>query len=66
MRPSLTWLIYTVGNVAIRYFEKYIHFRYGFVTFEKPEDVENVMRQGKLYFCGKKLNLGPAVRKQVL
>ncbi|XP_057313523.1 protein boule-like [Hydractinia symbiolongicarpus] len=38
---------------------------YGFVTFSGKTDVENVIKQGQLFFQGKKLNIGPAVRKQV-
>lgn len=37
---------------------------YGFVTFSGKTDVENVIKQGQLFFQGKKLNIGPAVRKQ--
>lgn len=40
-------------------------FRYGFVTFSVPEEAENVLKQQQLYYQGQKLNLGPAVRKQV-
>lgn len=40
---------------------------YGFVTFESPEEADKVREQQEsLYLNGKKLNIGPAVRKQQL
>ncbi|CAH3125542.1 unnamed protein product, partial [Porites lobata] len=38
---------------------------YGFVTFSSEEDVRNVTEMGTLFLRNKKLNLGPAVKKQV-
>lgn len=38
---------------------------YGFVTFQSEEDVQNVTEMGTLFLRNKKLNLGPAVKKQV-
>ncbi|CAH3020037.1 unnamed protein product, partial [Porites evermanni] len=38
---------------------------YGFVTFQTEEDVRNVTEMGTLFLRNKKLNLGPAVKKQV-
>ncbi|XP_058973856.1 deleted in azoospermia-like isoform X2 [Pocillopora verrucosa] len=37
---------------------------YGFVTFASEKDVHNVTEMGTLFFRNKKLNLGPAVKKQ--
>lgn len=37
---------------------------YGFVTFEDPDDAERVRQQESFILNGKKLNIGPAVRKQ--
>ena len=42
-----------------------ILFRYGFVTFSSSEDVQSVFNHGPIYFHGNRLNIGPAVRKQV-
>ncbi|KAL9982428.1 hypothetical protein ACROYT_G004467 [Oculina patagonica] len=38
---------------------------YGFVTFQSEGDVRNVTEMGTLFLRNKKLNLGPAVKKQV-
>jgi len=38
---------------------------YGFVTFSSEEDVRKVTEMGTLFFKNKKLNLGPAVKKQM-
>ncbi|XP_057302601.1 deleted in azoospermia protein 4-like [Hydractinia symbiolongicarpus] len=38
---------------------------YGFVSFAGQCDVSNVLKHGQLFLNGQKLNLGPAVRKQV-
>ncbi|XP_065831970.1 protein boule-like [Oscarella lobularis] len=37
---------------------------YGFITFECQEDASRVQEQGTVYLKGKKLNIGPAIRKQ--
>ncbi|XP_057309338.1 protein boule-like [Hydractinia symbiolongicarpus] len=37
--------------------------RFGFVTFATHEDVQNVLSQGSIFFKGKKINVGPAVKK---
>jgi len=37
--------------------------RFGFVTFTRHEDVQNVLAQGTIFFRGKKINVGPAVKK---
>ena len=39
--------------------------RYGFVSFEKEDDVKFVLNQGTIFFWGKKINVGPAVKKKV-
>jgi len=36
---------------------------YGFVTFEDPESAEKVKQSNNLYFLGKMMNVGDAVRK---
>ena len=40
-------------------------FRFGFVSFEDPESVKKILSQGSIFFQGKKVNIGPAVKKQV-
>ncbi|XP_065071449.1 protein boule-like isoform X2 [Rhopilema esculentum] len=37
---------------------------YGFITFATSEDVAGVFGQGVIFYKQKKLNLGPAIRKQ--
>ncbi|XP_062517790.1 protein boule-like isoform X2 [Corticium candelabrum] len=37
---------------------------YGFITFDSQEDATRVQEQGCVYFREKKLNIGPAIRKQ--
>eukprot|EP00794_Sanderia_malayensis_P005616 gene5616-6307_t len=37
---------------------------YGFITFSSAVEVESVFKQGTLFFKGRKLNIGPAIRKQ--
>ncbi|XP_012564835.1 deleted in azoospermia protein 4 isoform X1 [Hydra vulgaris] len=37
---------------------------YGFVTFNNEKSVKSVLNACPLYFNGKKLNIGPAIRKQ--
>ncbi|XP_065832213.1 deleted in azoospermia-like [Oscarella lobularis] len=37
---------------------------YGFITFGCQEDASRVQEQGAVYFMGKKVNVGPAIRKQ--
>ncbi|XP_065650882.1 protein boule-like isoform X3 [Hydra vulgaris] len=37
--------------------------RFGFVTFASHDDVENVLSKNDLYLKGKKINIGPAVKK---
>lgn len=37
---------------------------YGFVTFSSSEEVKSVFGQGVIFYKRKKLNLGPAIRKQ--
>lgn len=39
--------------------------RYGFVTFSNPGDVEAVINGNEIIFQGKKINVGPAVKKNV-
>uniref|UniRef100_A0A8B9TAG5 Protein boule-like n=1 Tax=Anas platyrhynchos TaxID=8839 RepID=A0A8B9TAG5_ANAPL len=40
-------------------------FRYGFITFETQEDAQKILQEAKkLSYKDKKLNIGPAVRKQ--
>jgi len=39
--------------------------RFGFVSFAKQEEAESVLEQGAVYLMGKKINVGPAVKKQV-
>ena len=39
--------------------------RFGFVTFSKPEEVESLIACGDIHFKGKKINVGPAVKKNV-
>ncbi|NXC20523.1 BOLL protein, partial [Corythaeola cristata] len=45
--------------------KKSIFFRYGFITFETQEDAQRILQEAKkLNYKDKKLNIGPAVRKQ--
>ncbi|XP_020897121.1 deleted in azoospermia-like isoform X2 [Exaiptasia diaphana] len=37
---------------------------YGFVSFKSAEDVKNVGQMGTLFLRNKKLNIGPAVKKE--
>lgn len=46
--------------------ENHIPKGYGFVTFQSEGDVKNVTEMGTLFLRNKKLNLGPAVKKQVM
>lgn len=39
--------------------------RFGFVTFATHDDVQNVLAQGPVFFKGKKINVGPAVKRMV-
>lgn len=39
--------------------------RFGFVTFSNPEDVESLISGREIYFQGKKINVGPAVKKNL-
>ena len=39
--------------------------RFGFVTYSTKEEAERVLNQGTLYLLGKKVNVGPAVKKEV-
>lgn len=39
--------------------------RFGFVSFSKAEEAERVLKQGSVYLMGKKINVGPAVKKEV-
>ena len=43
----------------------FLSIRFGFVSFGKEEDVKNVLSQGSIFFWGKKINVGPAVKKKV-
>ena len=38
--------------------------RYGFVTFQQKSSVRNVESVGIIYFKNKKINIGPAVKKE--
>jgi hypothetical protein len=38
--------------------------RYGFVTFEQRSTVRKVESMGIIYFKNKKINIGPAVKKE--
>lgn len=40
-------------------------YRFGFVTFATHDDVQNVLSQGPVFFKGKKINVGPAVKRMV-
>jgi len=40
-------------------------FRFGFVTFAAHDDVQNVLSKTPFFFKGKKINVGPAVKKMV-
>ena len=39
--------------------------RFGFVTFATNEDVKRVLSHGVIFFRGKQINVGPAVKRQV-
>ena len=39
--------------------------RFGFVTFSTPEEVDRLISIGDIEFKGKKINVGPAVKKNV-
>lgn len=39
--------------------------RFGFVSFSKPEEAESVLASGDVHLMGKKINVGPAVKKEV-
>lgn len=61
---------YTVNNMKLlRYYAvSGVFCRYGFVTFETQEDAEKIIKKDSenLIFKDRKLNIGPAVRKQVI
>ena len=38
--------------------------RFGFVTFSRKEEAEEVLKKRKLYLLEKKLNVGSAVKKE--
>jgi hypothetical protein len=38
--------------------------RYGFVTFQEKSSVRKVESMGIIYFKNKKINIGPAVKKE--
>lgn len=40
--------------------------RFGFVTYSTKEEADEVLKQRTLYLLGKKVNVGPAVKKEVL
>ena len=40
--------------------------RFGFVTYSTKEEADEVLKQKTLYLLGKKVNVGPAVKKEVL
>ncbi len=40
-------------------------YRYGFVSFSSREAVANVLRQGTIYYKGRKITVAPAIKKQV-
>lgn len=37
--------------------------RFGFVTFASPEGVKNVLSKESIYYHGKRINVGPAIKK---
>lgn len=39
--------------------------RFGFVSFSRPEEAESVLASGDVHLMGKKINVGPAVKKEV-
>ncbi len=43
----------------------FFHSRFGFVSFENQDGVNAVLSQGSIFFLGKKINVGPAVKKKV-
>ena len=46
--------------------EKACSKRFGFVTYSTKEEADEVLKQNTLYLLGKKVNVGPAVKKEVL
>lgn len=46
--------------------EKACSKRFGFVTYSTKEEADEVLKQKTLYLFGKKVNVGPAVKKEVL
>lgn len=64
---SLKFGIYAFVPAAILLLIFWLYFRYGFVTFETQEDAEKIISKESqnLIFKDRKLNIGPAVRKQV-
>ena len=46
--------------------EKSCSKRFGFVTYSTKEEADEVLKQKTLYLLGKKINVGPAVKKEVL
>ena len=45
--------------------EKACSKRFGFVTYSTKEEADEVLKQKTLYLFGKKVNVGPAVKKEV-
>jgi len=39
--------------------------RFGFVSFAKEEEADAVLKHGPIYLLGKRINVGPAVKKEV-
>lgn len=40
--------------------------RFGFVTVEKAEDVEKILSRKRFFIKGRRINVGPAIKKQVI
>ena len=38
--------------------------RFGFVTVEKKEDVENILNRKRFFIYGRRINVGPAIKRQ--
>jgi len=39
--------------------------RFGFITFQSPEGVNNTLKQKRFFLLGKRINVGPAIKKVV-
>lgn len=55
----------TVAEAKIVLDKNFQSKRFGFVTVEKKEDVENILKRKRFFIDGRRINVGPAIKKQV-